>query len=130
MEKRRLFGKGDLILIIGIAAIAAIMFFFLRFNSDDSLKGEIIVDGKIYQTVELKDGQSERFVIDSTESGIKCEILAENGEIKFISSQCHDKICIAAGALSHKGDTAACLPAGVLVRIISGEASPVDVIAY
>lgn len=119
-----------MILIFVIAVIAAIMFFFLRFNSGDSLKGEIIVDGELYKTVELKDGQSERFVIDNTESGVKCEILAENGEIKFISSQCHDKICIAAGALSHKGDTAACLPAGVLVRIISGEASPVDVIAY
>lgn len=130
MEKRKLFGKSDLILIIVIAVIAAIMFFFLRFDSGDSLKGEIIVDGKIYKTVELKDGQSERFVIDSTKSGIKCEILAENGEIKFVSSQCHDKICIAAGALSHKGDTAACLPAGVLVRIISGEASPVDVVVY
>ena len=68
MEKRRLFGKGDLILIIGIVAIAAIMFFFLRFNSGDSLKGEIIVDGELYKTVELKDGQSEHFVIDNTES--------------------------------------------------------------
>ncbi len=130
MEKRKLFGKGDLILILSVAAIAAIMFFLLRFDSGDSLKGEIIVDGEVYKTVELKEGQSERFVIDNTKSGIKCEILAENGEIKFVSSQCHDKICIAAGALSHKGDTAACLPAGVLVRIVSGEASPVDVIAY
>lgn len=130
MEKRKLFGKSDLILIIVIAIVAAIMFFFLRFDSGDSLKGEIIVDGELYKTIELKDGQSERFVIDSTESGVKCEILAENGEIKFISSQCHDKICIAAGALSHKGDTAACLPAGVLIRIISGKASPVDVVVY
>lgn len=130
MEKRKLFGKSDLILIIVIAVIASIMFFFLRFDSGNSLKGEIIVDGEIYKTVELKDGQSEHFIIDSTKSGIECEILAENGEIKFISSQCHDKICIAAGALSHKGDTAACLPAGVLVRIISGEASPVDVVVY
>ncbi len=48
MEKRKLFGKGDLILIIGIAAVAAIMFFFLRFGSGDSLKGEIFVDGELF----------------------------------------------------------------------------------
>ncbi len=130
MEKRKLFGRGDLILILSIAVIAAILFFFMRFDSGDSVKGEIIVDGSLYKTVELKEGQSEQFIIDNTKSGVNCEILAENGEIKFVSSQCHDKICVSAGALSHKGDTAACLPAGVLIRIVSGEDSPVDVIAY
>ena len=130
MEKRKLFGKSDLILILSVAVIAAVLFFIMRFDSGDSLKGEIIVDGEVYKTVELKDGQSQSFVIDNTKSGISCEILAENGEIRFVSSQCRDKICVGAGPLSHKGDTAACLPAGVLVRIISGEGSPVDVIAY
>lgn len=130
MEKRKLFGRSDLILILSVAAAAAILFALMRFNGSGVLKAEIIVDGEVYKTVELKDGQSERFVIDSTKSGISCEILAKNGEIQFVSSRCRDKICVAAGALSHKGDTAACLPAGVLVRVISGEDSPVDVIAY
>lgn len=130
MEKRKLFGKGDFILIVAAAAAAAALFLLMRFDYGQNVKGEIIVDGEIYKTVELKQGQKEHFLIDGTKSGIDCEILAENGEIKFVSSQCRDKICVTAGALSHKGDTAACLPAGVLIRIVSGGDSPVDVIAY
>ena len=54
-------------------------------------------------------------------------ILAENGRIRFEATQCPDQICVDTGWLSRAGQTAACLPAKVLIRIEGTETGDVDV---
>lgn len=44
-------------------------------------------------------------------------------------ADCPDKLCIHQGKISHTGETIACLPNRVTVRVISGAASNVDSIA-
>lgn len=39
---------------------------------------------------------------------------------RFVASPCSQKICIHTGWLRHAGDTAACLPNGVSMRIVGG----------
>ena len=51
----------------------------------------------------------------------------ENRRIRFETSTCPDHICVRSGWLSAAGETAACVPAGVSVRV-TGDA-PVDMIA-
>lgn len=55
----------------------------------------------------------------------------EDGRIAFIESGCPDRVCVHAGWLSREGQSAACIPQGVLVRIESGtdDLPPVDVVA-
>ena len=52
--------------------------------------------------------------------GIELTLEVTDGRIRFRQSGCPDKICVHSGWLSKKGQTAACLPAGVSVRIEGG----------
>lgn len=44
-------------------------------------------------------------------------IAVENGRARFVSSDCPDHVCVNSGWLSQAGQSAACLPAGVVLRI-------------
>lgn len=59
--------------------------------------------------------------------GIAVVIAVEDGSVRFVSSGCPDQICVRSGSLTKAGDTAACVPAGVSVRLM-GEAE-VDAVA-
>lgn len=54
-------------------------------------------------------------------------ILVENGRIRFEEAHCPDQVCVGTGWLTRAGQTAACLPAKVLIRIEGTETGDVDV---
>ena len=60
--------------------------------------------------------------------GIRVVLRVQDGKIRFDSSGCPDKLCVHTGWLSRSGQSAACLPAGIAVRIAGGE-SPIDAVA-
>ena len=51
-------------------------------------------------------------------------IISENGAIWFEFSGCPDQICVRTGKLSRASESAACLPAGVVIKVESGRNSP------
>lgn len=55
-----------------------------------------------------------------------------DGSVRFISSPCRDKICVAAGALTEAGQWAACLPNRVFVTVLGESDDPdaVDATAF
>lgn len=59
-------------------------------------------------------------------------IVIEDGHVHFSESPCRDKICIAAGDLSHSGEWTACLPNRVFLTVtgLPAEDSPVDATAF
>ena len=54
-------------------------------------------------------------------------VLAENGHIRFEKAACPDKICVHTGWIAAPGQTAACLPARVLIRLEGTATGDVDV---
>lgn len=48
-------------------------------------------------------------------------IQIDHGRARFLSSPCHGKLCVHYGWLQHSGETAACLPNGVLITLTGGE---------
>lgn len=64
-------------------------------------------------------------------NGLTVQLAVEEGRICFLSSGCPDKICVRSGWLSRTGQTAACLPAGVVVRVEAAASggSTVDMVA-
>ncbi|MDR2655574.1 MAG: NusG domain II-containing protein [Oscillospiraceae bacterium] len=48
-------------------------------------------------------------------------LMIERGCVYVLWAECPDKLCIRAGKLRKNGDTAVCLPAGVVVRLEAGE---------
>lgn len=51
-------------------------------------------------------------------------LLLLDGKARVAEATCPDQVCVHTGWLQHVGDTAACLPAGILITV-EGEGNPV-----
>ena len=85
----------------------------------------ISVDGETVKTVDLANIKEKFTFIPATDPRVV--ITAENGEIRFESAECEDKLCVACGNLSKHGDTAVCLPSKTVITITG---SDVDAVVY
>ncbi|MBQ2847606.1 MAG: NusG domain II-containing protein [Clostridia bacterium] len=120
----KLFRKGD-IAVIAIIIIAAIAFAYFSFSDSENLQAVITVDGEVVETLDLSSVK-ERIVI-TPETEPKVVIVAENGEIRFDSAECEDRLCVNSGSLKKGGDTAVCLPAKTVITVMG---SDVDAVVY
>ena len=117
----------DLILI-AVLLLGGIGFSVYTKHSTKSATAVIYIDGEIYRKTELEkvDKPYELTLPCSP----KATLLIENGAISFCKADCTDKVCVNTGKLTKRGDTAACLPAKVVVVIENGEKNEVDAIVY
>ena len=86
-----------------------------RSQQNQQLVAIILKDNHIVKTLDLRQNDLNQFIELNDEYPVKIE--AQYGKIRFSHSDCPDKLCIAAGWLSHQGDTAICLPAKVILKI-------------
>lgn len=121
----KLLRKGDFAVIAAVIVVAAALLIWRFASSPEKLEAVITVDGEIVETVDLS-AVAQRTVIE-TDTSPETVIVAENGAIYFESAECSDKLCVACGKLTHKGDTAVCLPARTVITV--GEAE-VDAVTY
>lgn len=119
----KLFRKGDIAVIALI--IAAAVFAVFGFSNDENPQAVITVDGEVVETVDLSSVK-ERIVINP-DTEPKVVIVAENGEIRFESAECEDRLCVNTGSLKKGGDTAVCLPAKTVITVTG---SDVDAVVY
>lgn len=120
---KRLFGRLDALLIAGILLLAALPA-ALYFAQPKSVRANIYVKGELYQTVPLDIDR------DFTVTGnLPVVIRVEKGGIWFLSSPCHDQVCVRTGLLTRGGSTAACLPAAIVIRL-TGDGKESDGVTY
>ncbi len=118
----RYFKKSDIIIILLIIS-AAIGFLLWQRAMPPAATATISIDSAVKRTIDLSTAKDEIFKIDGYDN-ITFEI--KNGAIRILESDCHDRICIRAGFISKKGQSAVCLPNRVVVEL-SGEGD-VDVV--
>lgn len=53
-----------------------------------------------------------------------------DGRARFRAGPCRNQVCVHSGWLRHSGDTAACLPNRVSIRLIGGGEERVDGVSY
>lgn len=116
--------KGDII-IIAVILLAAAVFTFWSNSKTESVQAVITVDGETVKTVDLSNIKEKITFIPATDPRVV--ITAENGEIRFESADCEDKLCVACGNLSKHGDTAVCLPSKTVITVTG---SDVDAVVY
>ncbi|MDL2324481.1 NusG domain II-containing protein [Ruminococcaceae bacterium OttesenSCG-928-A16] len=111
------FRKTDLTFIGIILAIAVGLFAFWQLNKTTGATAQVTVgltpSGQTVTSYALNKNQVIH--IDTADLPVQLEVL--DGKIRFINSVCPDHNCEAFGWLQHEGDWAACLPAGVVVRM-------------
>ncbi len=111
------FKKTDVIIIMAIIAVSAAAWAtYNQIYSETRLKAEIYYYSELVEAVDLSGGKEKTFSIPSNEQVVFH--LYEDGSIAFEESDCPDKVCIHAGKLNRAGQFAACLPNGIVMKII------------
>lgn len=108
---------GDIIIIILIAALAVLLIFIFRPSDSGDISAVIMKGNEQIEEIDLSSLDDEQIILVETD----VKIAAQNGRIRFIESSCLDKTCINTGWLTRVGDTAACLPNRVLIKIVGNE---------
>ncbi len=113
----KFFKRSD-VLIIGVLLVLSIGFRFAYdyISRDKPVKAEIYYYSQLVETVTLKGGEEREFSIPQNPNVVFR--MDKDGNIAFIASDCPDKVCVKTGKLHRIGEYAACLPNGIILKIV------------
>lgn len=116
----KLFRKTDILIITLIIAVAAAMWYIYRSSvSGRQVRAEIYYYSDLVGTVELVPGHERTLSVPQHENVVLRT--DTDGSIRFIRSDCPDKICIRTGRIYLAGQSAACLPNGIIVKVVPAD---------
>ena len=105
--------------ILVAAALVAAAFLLLR--PREGMTAEIWLDGELVESIDLRSltGPVEIPVGDGN------TVLAEPGRVRMLHADCPDQLCVRYGTLTRPGETMACVPEKIVVRLRGGTADGV-----
>lgn len=115
----RFYKKSDIVMIAAILLISlASWALYGYYIKDKPAKAEIYYYSELVETLYL-DGAEERIFSIPQNPNVVFKMDKE-GSIAFIASDCPDKICVKTGKIHRPGEYAACLPNGIILKIVPG----------
>lgn len=110
----KIINKKDIILISSILILAAVFFLWqhLATLNYSELYATIRLEGQIIKTVSLN--YDTEFSLDQRPN-VRFQV--ENRQVAFIMADCPCQVCVNVGFISRVGQTAACLPNGLIMYI-------------
>jgi hypothetical protein len=113
----KFFKRSD-ILIVSVILAAGILLWaaYNHFVGNEKGRAEIYYESQLVKTVALDKGVDKTFSLPQNEHVIFH--LYKDGSIRFEESDCPDKICIKTGRLRRVGESAACLPNKMIMKIV------------
>ena len=124
-ENRKLLNRSDIFIIVGIVAACAAMLLWLNRPASEKVRAEISVDGKIVRTIDLDTAEDGVISLDENS---KVHFQIENHAIRFVNTECPDKLCENVGYINRPNSVAICLPNRVSVRIVGKGEENLDII--
>jgi len=122
----RFFRKTDIIIIAAVLVVCVLGWMaYESFFSGKAARAEIYYNSKLVQTIDLIGGEERTFSIPQ-KPNVVFE-LDKEGNIRFERSDCPDQICVHAGKLHIVGQSAACLPNGIVIKIVPQKRSEDDI---
>lgn len=113
----KFYKKSDIIILAVIVVISlASWIVYKNVFSKNAAKAEIYYNNKLVKSIDLNGDVDETFSIPQNKNVVFH--LYKDGSIAFVKSDCHDKICIKSGRLKIVGETAACLPNKIFLKIV------------
>ncbi|MGI6563371.1 MAG: NusG domain II-containing protein [Clostridia bacterium] len=118
---------GDILIFAVIICISVAIFasFRIRTGAGHAV-AQIIRDGEVIRTIDLD--QVDEPIIIELKGKYNNIIIAEERTIRFERSDCPDRICEKMGRISRPGQTAVCVPAGVIINIIGSAEDDTDIV--
>ncbi len=107
--------KIDIIVISILLILSLAIYLFFNFFKDTStdVYAEIVLKGDVVKTVFLDEDKT--FSIEEVPN-VKFEI--KDKKIRFLESDCPDKVCVNTGFIGSSGQTAVCLPNALSIKIV------------
>lgn len=110
--------KTDLIILAVVLAVCLGAWFSYQFVvGKKAAKAEIYYKSELVKTVDLTAGVDKSFSIEQNKNVVFH--VFKDGNICFQESNCPDKVCIHAGKLHTVGESAACLPNSIVLKIVA-----------
>ena len=110
--------KTDLIILAVVLAGCLGAWFSYQFVvGKKAAKAEIYYKSELVKTVDLTAGVDKSFSIEQNKNVVFH--VFKDGNICFQESNCPDKVCIHAGKLHTVGESAACLPNSIVLKIVA-----------
>ncbi|HOV70276.1 MAG TPA: NusG domain II-containing protein [Clostridia bacterium] len=117
-SERKFFRRSDILIVLLIVVISvSAWFIYNSVASKKKARAEIWYYSELVATIDLDTGEDKTFSIPQNSNVIFH--LYPDGKICFEQSDCPDKICILTGKISVAGQSAACLPNGIILKIVS-----------
>ncbi len=117
--------KSDIFLIIAIFIICVLFFvIFKAVNAKPARYAEIYYKSELVRRIDLTESKDYTFTVDS-KPDVVFHVYA-NGTICFEKSDCPDKVCVNKGILSKTGESAACLPNSLILKIVAKDSGRTD----
>lgn len=123
LEKKH---RNDIILIAALLAVALAAFAMIQLFKKSGGYAVVVQEGKEIASYPLNKDIS--VTIDSPTGGFNTLVI-KDGKADVIRADCPDKLCVHQHSISYNGETIVCLPNKLVVKIVSGEAADVDIIA-
>ncbi len=122
---RNLIKRSDVFVIFLTLLLIFTSFLIFRHSSSQNAVAIITVDGKAEKEIDLTL-QEDCIITLKTDPIVTLEV--KDHKIRFINSECPDGTCEKMGFLSSSGQTAACIPAKVIVTVDGTDDSKVDAV--
>lgn len=106
-----------LIIIALVAVLCASWVIFGESLSVGECIAEISVDGEVVRRIDLREAEDGSFTLEEYGKNIVFEI--KDGSIRFLSSDCPDKICVYTGFVKDSMHPAVCLPNRTAINLTS-----------
>ncbi len=117
--------KRDIYLVIGMLLFAGALYGGYRlYVANLPAKAEIYYESKLIKTVLLDTGKEETFKVEESDH-VTFHLYAD-GSIAFEHSDCPDQICVKSGKLHLVGQSAACLPNKLIIKIVPNNKNSKD----
>lgn len=113
-----------IILLVLLVVCSGGWLFYQKEYGSKAAVAEIYYKSELVETVDLTKGVDHRFSIPQNKNVVFHQY--SDGSICFEESNCPDKICIKAGRLKTIGQSAACLPNRIVLKIVAKDGRKTD----
>ncbi len=124
MSKTRYFRAFDIVPVLVVLA-AAVGLFCLQVTAGSA--AEVIVTTP-HETVVLPLGDPTTRTFEGRD-GLTLTVCVENGAAFVRQADCPDQVCVHTGVLDKNGQTAACVPSGIVITVGGGDAAVTDAVS-
>lgn len=113
--------------MLGLLLLAFLVFTAFRiWPKEKGNAAQIYRFSELAATIRLDEQEDREFSV-STNDKVRFH-LYKDGSIAFEASDCPDQVCVHTGRISRAGETAACLPNGLLLKIVSEGEGELDAV--